>query len=396
MKKYLSIILAIIMILSLCACGKQVDPENLPEDPATEEENALGDDIWSFMINSFELRNSEALKALYDDQKPDDSKAFYPLLCWNDDDEQNSTAPKIFINQIEYNGATVYVGLLANETNTRIAPYWISVANGSSDDFVKFLRDTDFHATTNKDALTGELITEYPYGYISTWDSIILVDGGSNTREMVTTINDDTVLFEMTNLESMAYVLGIDIQDSIEEIESMDDAYNMQSYLDMASYFGVRGYDSYLNSNGFGVVIKTYKDLVKAVDDAWNDEGVLSDILMYVNGSDAEGLDGEMDYFYGSDPTEYDNWVEPDYEDDYSYEDSTTTKTYPPIVNKYIDYGYAVYEYNFAGAVAYYYQENATSYIRFASGNGDIVSNAWSDSVAPYSFNNAFMLTRIS
>ena len=73
MKKYLSIILAIIMILSLCACGKQVDPENLPEDPATEEENALGDDIWSFMINSFELRNSEALKALYDDQKPDDS-----------------------------------------------------------------------------------------------------------------------------------------------------------------------------------------------------------------------------------------------------------------------------------------------------------------------------------
>lgn len=396
MKKYLSIILAIAMILILTACGNQVDPENLPEDPATEEENTLGDDIWGFMINSFELRNSDALKALYDDQQLDNSKAFHPQLCWNDDDEQNSTAPKIFINEIDYNGTTIYVGLLANESNTRIAPYWISVANASYDDFIAFLRGIDFHATANKDALSGELITDYPYGYISTWDSIILVDGGSNTRDMVTTISDDTILFEMTNLESLAYVLGIDIQDAIGDVKTMSDAYNMQSYLDQASYYGVRGYSNYTSTNGFGVTLKTYKELVDAIEDAWNDEGPLTDILTFINGSSADGLDGEMDYMYGSDPTMYDDWIDPD-DYDFGYEEpTTTTKTYPPVVNKYIDYGYAVYEYNFAGAVAYYYQENATSYIRFATGSGDIVSNAWSNSVAPYSFNNAFMLTRIS
>ena len=233
---------------------------------------------------------------------------------------------------------------------------------------------------------------DIPYGYIGAYNSMIIVNDATAPLDYFYTVYSDNLpnfpkyenFYSMCNLESYAHVLGIDIQDAIAKVASLDDLWDIESKLSECEFYGIRGYESYYDTNGFGLVINNYTDLAYAIDNP--EDSDLAEIYY---------LSGE----YGSDPTAdpESEFYEPpiEYTPSNNNQGSTNNKSsYPPKVNEYISYGYKVYRHNLC--MAYYYKEDWNHYVLFCIDNRDGVKAAWAKSIAPMVENTAVWLTALN
>lgn len=353
-----------------------INNETEKEEPIKE---GIPESTYDGIPDYFELRDQELLN-LFEIEIPDDQVGMTWQQVWNGTDAESLQ----HVLSVTEDEKIIYDTLL-NEDHTRAAIVAINFIDPDHTEFDNMIKKLDYHPEKYRDVNTQELATE-PYGYIAAWDSFIAVNGNFSTLDYFYSVYSENLegfpvydnYYSLFNLEGYAHVLGIDIQDALADINSITDISNMYSNLMDCEYYGVRGYDSYLNTNPFGVIIKNYADLKSAVSDYEN--GPLSEVYYLSN----EG---------GSDPT-----TDPDseyYEAPIDGPSAQTASNYPPKVNEYMSYGYKVYKHNMCDA--YYYKEAFDRYVLFCIDNRDIAKGAWAESIADSVYTSTFgVLTAIN
>lgn len=355
--KILGLALAIIITLATTAsCGKSTEvqydtePKTAPiqervvtPEPEPEVEPSKYDTI----TNIF-LATPEYLGISIESETP-----YEYDTTWNDESYQYSLREFVFSNDL------LYFGIIANEDLSRSTVAWIDIKNPDKEEFNKLLSTLDWHPEENP---YGE---DVPYGYISTEDSAILVNGTSFYLQY----NENCEMYELWNINSIAYVMGIDIQHTLTARTSVNMLWDIVTTLYEANYLGTRGYDSYQDYNAFGIICDDFETIQYSINNPYS--GIYSAIY-----DDAHYVEEETPI--ESDPT------------------PTPSKKYPPIVNQYIDYGYEVYEFDYCGAIGYYYRSGFMEYTLFCIGNGDFVTDAYSKSVLQPTMSTDMFMTRLS
>lgn len=367
-----TITMLIAMLVMIPGCESNIEADSQPtktdevsiSDPILDadstdtKEPLKGDSYYDGVTNLFELKDDE----LYEWANGDfNFQGNVWQQTWND-----CSGIEHFIYSID--DGNVLIGIMASEDRCRAAIVYMDFLNPDADEFEKFLNNLDY--TQCEDPY---------YGYIATWNSYILVDATPDYISYFLDSNPDSL--EITkdttngkylfNLEGYAYVLDIDIQDSLESLTNIDAMLTMYTNLEQCEYFGIRGYDEYLYHNGFGIIIDNYKDLKAALANPRT--GELSEVYyLSQNG--------------GSDPTS--DPESPMYEPPIEGPTTTQTNNYPPKVNEYLAYGYKVYKHTMCDA--YYYQEAFDRYVLFCIDNRDMVSSAWAQSVADSVYTSTF------
>lgn len=394
MKKYLSVVLSVAMILSLCACSKssvpQVEETNQIEEIVTTpiEESpeqmltTVVDPKFTEIMNTFELRDTDLCGKFtgMNDVIANDYPGFIETYTWNDSSGYASI--QYFYSEEVFDFGTVKYGILSNEDFSRLAVSTITLINCDESKFDDFLVGLDWHPQENP----YDESSKY-YGYIGTWDSFVTVANVSTYSDLMNRYGKteympaetDTII-ELTNIGALAYVLGINIDSAIANCDSIMEINSIQTNLENAAYYGVRGYDQYLDINGFGVIISEYDALVYALMDTEHSD--LCEVAYLSSGS-------------GSDPTSDPNspYYEPPVNPIGNGSNNSSASNYPPKVKEYLSYGYEVYKHNFCDA--FYYKESWNNYVRFYVSNA-LVAGAWANSVADYSYSVAVgNLTRI-
>lgn len=374
-------IFAVILLVGVCLInsGSNHHPVELPSDPvdssvsepavdtdpAITDEPLTGDSYYDGVTNLFELKDTE----LYEWANGDFN--FQGLVwqkTWN-----NGTGIEHFLYTID--DGNVVIGIMTNESRARAAVVYMDFLNPDAVEFEKFLNNLDYTKCESEDPY---------YGYIATWNSYVLVDATKdyvsyfvNTYpDSLEITKDATTENYLFNLESYAYVLGIDIQESLASLTNIDAMLTMYTNLEQCEYFGIRGYEEYLYTNGFGIIIDNYKDLKTAL--ANPQTGELSEVYSLAQNG-------------GSDPTTDPNspMYEPPIEGPTTNNTTTTRNTnYPPKVNEYLAYGYKVYKHTMCDA--YYYQASFDQYILFCIDNRDMWAGAWAESVAGSVYTSPF------
>lgn len=253
--------------------------------------------------------------------------------------------------------------ILTNEDHTRSALVAINFIDPDRNDFENLINKLDYYPEASDE----------PYGYIAAWNSYIAVNGDfSELNYLYDTYPENlegfpeySTFYSLFNIDGYAYVLGIDIQNELRNVHSINDISEIYDNLMQCEYYGIRGYESYLDTNGFGIIIDNYADLKAAVSDPEN--SVLSEVYyLSENGGSDPTTDPDSEYY------------EAPIEDAPSTQ--TTTSNYPPKVNEYIAYGYKVYKHNMCDA--YYYKEAFDRYVLFCIDNRDSAKGAWAQSIA--------------
>lgn len=341
-----------------------VSDPTLEAEPSVTKEPLKGDSYYDGVTNLFELKDDE----LYDWAKGDfNFQGNVWQQTWN-----NCTGIEHFIYTID--DGNVLVGIMTNESRARAAIVYLDFLKPNADEFEKFLNNLDYTKCESEDPY---------YGYIATWNSYILVDATKDYISYFLNSNPDSLDITkdttngnyLFNLEGYAYVLGIDIQDSLESLSNIDAMLTMYTNLEQCEYFGIRGYEGYLDNNGFGIIINNYKDLKDTLFDPINSD-LYEVYYLSQNG--------------GSDPTTDPDspMYEPPIEGPTTNTTTTRTNNYPPRVNEYLAYGYKVYKHTMCDA--YYYQASFNQYILFCIDNRDMWSGAWAQSVAGSVYTSTF------
>ena len=152
--------------------------------------------------------------------------------------------------------------LVANEKMMDKHLLSITLPNPDYQEFSDFLNSVDWHPDSNSSI-------EDPYGYILCEDSVIIVG----------TDDDKITLY---NVKALADVMGIDIQDAVARVSSVDDAEDIVSNLIQATQLGVRGYPVYADWNPNGVIIDNYDDLLYSMENP--SESQLGRVYAEING----------------------------------------------------------------------------------------------------------------
>lgn len=314
MKKYLSIVLSFAMSLSLCACSQSTNSQMEEADDISVEEviEPISEviieeptnpmlDTYIEIFNNFELRDEEISK-VYDGEYNAES-ILYQDVTWNDPEN----GMKLFTTSATYEDNTFYYGIGVNEDYSRKAILWIIFDNYDPDTMKEFITGLDFHEETEWVQETENGIY-CPSGIVYTWDGVVGVN--SEDDYYIATQNESSnPRVQFNNYAALSYLYGI----------SFDNFLNNEEYIDIASlwhideliyvyasYYGVRGYDSYLNTNGFGVIINDLVDLQSAVE-IMEEDGPLSEVyyLATYGGSEPQ---------YTDDSEDYSDWYMPDYD----------------------------------------------------------------------------------
>ena len=215
-------------------------------------------------INLFELRDQEI------DQYFNNPGINVSVdRCWNNTEIPTETLYAIFDSELN---TQIYFKVMKSNYWGHSAITAIGFENADRDQLTEYLSEVDFTQYYNE-------IT----GYISTWDSYIIVN---NSHEF----NYDT--YEFINLNSIAYVLGIDIQESLANMTFFD-MLDMQAKLEGCIYWGIRGYDEYLKINPDGVIIDNYQDLYDTMENP--DNSPMADVF---NKVEEESVDPSQSFDY--------------------------------------------------------------------------------------------------
>ena len=383
----LCIALAIISVIAIYFTSSPNKPDATPDISVSEPfvshtkeiEDPIPDSPFDGITNYFEIYDQELLSQ-FNIVFGENDLGFTWQQVWNGTDTESLQ----HVLSVTSDNKVIY-DTLVNEDHSRAAIVAINFLDPDQDDFENLIKKLDYHPEEYRDTIIQENVT-MPYGYIATWDSFIAVNGNFSTLgyfynmypENLKDFPSYTDYYSLFNLEGYAHVLGIDIQDALADVNSITDISNMYGALMDCEYYGVRGYESYLDTNPFGVIIKTYADLKSAISDYEN--GPLSEVYYLSN----EG---------GSDPT-----TDPDseyYEEPINGPSTQTTSNYPPKVNEYMSYGYKVYKHNMCDA--YYYKEAFDRYVLFCIDNRDLAKEAWTKSIADSVYTSTFgVLTAIN
>ena len=391
-KKTLIIICSICaIIIGLCIILPKQDQSGTPgsiisDQPAevsTEKENLteeIPESIYDGIPDYFETRDQELLN-LFGIEIPDDQVGMTWQQVWNGTDAESLQ----HVLSVTEGGEIIYDTLL-NEDHTRAAIVAINFIDPDRTEFENMIKKLDFHPEKYRDENTQELATE-PYGYIAAWDSFVAVNGNfsnlsyfySMYPERLENFPQVNSFYSLFNIEGYAHVLGIDIQEDLSNINSINDISEMYGNLMECEYYGIRGYDSYLDHNGFGVIINKYSDLKAALNNPDNSDLAEVYYLSQQGGSDPTN-DPSSEYY--EEPVEVPST-------------QNTTSNYPPKVNEYLSYGYKVYKHNMCEA--YYYKEAFDRYVLFCIDNRDSAKGAWAQSIADSVYTSTFgVLTAIN
>lgn len=308
MKKIISMALALVMVLSLCACSSKeqttIQDESLAEPTVVTEEPEVVEeprnpalDKYIEVFNNFEIRDDEITNYFNFSTSPED--AYYASATWNDSGDYTTwKCMRTFIAEDVIDDTYFYYGIVINEDYTRKAIAWIFFENYDPDVMKEFISGLDFTEETSwaQEDASGEY---YPGGVIQTWDGYVSVTPGEETY---TTIIDNSQnaprYIKFTNYAALEYLYGIDFLMD-EYIWDTTDLSNIDEALYYADYYGIRGYDSYLDTNGFGIIIKDYPELHYALNNPETSE--LSEIyyLESNGGSEPQHYDDESDGYEG-------------------------------------------------------------------------------------------------
>lgn len=318
MKKYLSIVLSVAMILSLCACSQSTNSQEEETNISTVEETAepISEviieeptnpmlDMYIEVFNNFELRDDEISKIYNGDYNVESA------LCqngtWNDPvDEYELNGMKIFSTSATYEDNTFYYGIGVNEDYSRKAILWIIFDNYDPDTMKEFINGLDFHEETEWVQEDGNGVY-CPSGIVYTWDGVV----GVNSDDDYYLLDVDESFIprvQFNNYAALSYLYGINFDNYLNNVEDIRiyTLWDIRNLISAASYYGVRGYDSYLNTNGFGVIINDLVDLQSAVE-IMEEDGPLSEVyyLDTYGGSEPQ---------YTDDSEDYSDWYMPDYD----------------------------------------------------------------------------------
>lgn len=316
MKKYLSIVLSAAMILSLCACSQSTNLQeetiiNAVEEVAEpiseviiEEPTNPMLDMYFEVFNNFELRDDEISKVYNGDYNVE--SALYQKETWNDpEDAYGLNGMKLFSASATYEDNTFYYGIGVNEDYSRKAILWIIFDNYDPDTMKEFINGLDFHEETEWVQETENGIY-CPSGIVYTWDGIV----GVNSTDDYYLLNKDessNPRVQFNNYAALSYLYGISFDNFLSNDENIGifTLWYIDELISYASYYGVRGYDSYLNTNGFGVIINDLVDLRSATE-SMEVDGPLSEVyyLATYGGSEPQYDDSE----------DYSDWYMPDYD----------------------------------------------------------------------------------
>ncbi len=354
--KIAAIFLALVLTLTTTSsCGEStevqydepkvaVEEVTIPEpEPEPKPDPSKYDGITNIFVSP--------LEDIDIDLRSEDVNIYQYNASWDDETNQYALRTYVFRND------EMYYGVIANEDLSRSAVAWIDIRNPDRTEFNKLLNTLDWHP---EEYPYGE--SDIPYGYISTEDSAIIVNGTFYYEQY----NTEEEMYELWNINSLAYVMGVDIQSAISSRNSIDLLWDIVTTLNEANYLGTRGYDEYLDYNPYGIICDDFEEIQYSINNPYS--GIYAAIYDDV-------------YYVEETP------IEPS---------TTPSKKYPPIVNQYIDYGYEVYEFNYCGAVGYYYRSGWAEYILFCAGNGDMVVDAYSKSVLQPVMGDSMFMTRLS
>lgn len=264
--KIASLVIALLMSLSLVACGgssAQI-PEETVNDPKPkmesstkpEESNILDDNIYKNLTNTFITPISDLITI---DVKDADVGIWY--TTWNDETDYDTFDMKYTLFADDISG----IGIVSNEDYSKNEVLVVDIYDPDEDAFNELLNSLDWHpAEFNPDPENAD-----PNGYIVTEDSIILVNSTLYYEEFENCPNYSKI-YELYNINALAKAMGVNIQDAVTKVSSMEDACDIQYYLENALYYGIRGYDNYVNINPFGIVISDYDDIVTAIDNPYD------------------------------------------------------------------------------------------------------------------------------
>ena len=321
--KIASLVIALLMSLSLVACGgssaqipeKTINtPEPKVESGTEHESNVLDDNIYKNLTNIFIDPIDEIISC---DIKDATVNLWY--YTWNEDVDN----PIYGLKYTLFADDTLGVGILSNEDYSRNAVLTVDLYGPNEEDFSGLLSTLDWHPQSESEG-------EDPIGYVFTEDSIILVNDSVYYEEFDNP--ECEKIYELYNINAMAEVMGINIQNSLAKVSSIDDAFEIQNNLESAIYYGVRGYNNYVDINPYGVIISDYDELVTALEDPYNSP--LEEVVTFID---------ELSEFDPSD--------EP-YDDGSDYSSPSSSGSHhhsyfynnlPDAVKQYIDNGYHVY-----------------------------------------------------
>ena len=114
--------------------------------------------------------------------------------------------------------------------------------------------------------------------------------------------------------------MGIDIQEYVANVSSMEDAFDIMYGLEEAAYLGTRGYESYLNYNPQGIITDNFDSILVSLNNPY--DALYKDVYPQAYNL-PEYDDSEM---YGDDDSEasgnsvYDYALDPDAGYDFSHE----------------------------------------------------------------------------
>ncbi|MGO5048641.1 hypothetical protein [Dysosmobacter sp. Sow4_B12] len=359
MWKYLFALIAVMstaLVITGCSEGNNSSDETVSTEASFQaglEEEFVQSSIYDDVLSIFFMSD-------VDMPELNDSTVAYTMDTWNDSEDYKSGL-NISIYYIE--NTNYEFGFVSNEDFSRNRVLWVSVINPDREQFNCMLDKLNYHQEPYRDIATGEIV-DIPYGYISVEDTLILING---SNEFMSHISDEAQTadgtaihsaYELLNVKAIADVLGIDANNTLSQCASFSDVNVVYNNLRLAVLYGVRGYEEYWNTNGFGTIMSDYNELSTALSDPENSD--LSEVHYLIN----EG---------GSDPTNDPDspYYEPpidvnlssggsnsfsgfDGRTDYG---SSNKRNCPAIVQAYIDSGYDVYKINQRGASGYYYAE---------------------------------------
>ena len=302
-----SIILAGLLSLVMTACTSssiphtEVSSQNLTEavesaesSPMVEEVDVEEENPYSEITNDF-LKTTDELGVTINKTK----KNGY-IDAWNDENHESA------LRYTRYPKSGYGYGILSNEDYSRNVVLWIDIFNPNKENFEEVLNTLDWHPVS-----TGSI-----EGYILTEDSVILV----NTTQYYDDYEQDGECYELYNLNALATVMGIDIQEYVANVSSMEDAFDIMYGLEEAAYLGTRGYESYLNYNPQGIITDNFDSILVSLNNPY--DALYKDVYPQAYNL-PEYDDSEI---YGDDDSEtsgnsvYDYALDPDAGYDFSHE----------------------------------------------------------------------------
>ena len=298
--KLISVIMALLMAVIMVACSSSSQPEAPMSNIETQIEESqesytrispqIKENPYSNIKNYFQYTVAD-LGITLDKENPD----FY-TTTWTNVDEAS-------LRYSIYCKSDIGIGIISNEDYSQNAVLWLDIFNVQEDKFAAMIHTLDWHPEDNPD-------DERPYGYIATGDSIILV----NATNVYESYRTDTYYYELYNINAIADVMGINIQDYLQNITCVEDAFEIASNLNLALYLGTRGYDDYLSINPFGIICEDYETILISLNNPY--DGMYADIYSCLDSSDEEPADDSQ----MEDKSVYDYALDPDSGYDFNHE----------------------------------------------------------------------------